>query len=490
MRLGYDLTIEQQQKLVMTPELIQAIQILQFNTQELDSYIQEQLLTNPMLEQDNNPVNNDSTAEDMPLGMEDVPEKTVQREKEKELESSVMGSDELTSNEWAEHIREREYDDISYMQGDYSRDDNDYSFEQFATTELTLPEHLLSQLQLLEITPKQEMIGKYIIESLDQNGYMTLSVEDIAKVLNVSIEKTQRMLEVIQGFEPAGVAAKDLKECLLLQLDILGELDDIVQRVITDFLEDIAANKLAHIAKALNITVQRAQEISDLIRTLEPKPGRQFASQSVTRYVVPDVIVEKINGEYVVSVNETSTPRLMVSSYYEKVLRESNNDPSLTKFLSGRLNSAVWLIKSIEQRKQTIFNVVSAVVKYQQDFFDKGPKYLKTLNLKQIAEEVGIHESTVSRSINGKYLQSPRGVFEIKYFFSSGVESNQGEGIASESIKTMIKEIVASEDSKAPYSDQAIAELLEEKKVKISRRTVAKYRDELNILSSSKRKRF
>ena len=490
MRLGYDLTIEQQQKLVMTPELIQAIQILQFNTQELDSYIQEQLLTNPMLEQDNNPVNNDSTAEDMPLGMEDVPEKTVQREKEKELESSVMGSDELTSNEWAEHIREREYDDISYRQGDYSRDDNDYSFEQFATTELTLPEHLLSQLQLLEITPKQEMIGKYIIESLDQNGYMTLSVEDIAKVLNVSIEKTQRMLEVIQGFEPAGVAAKDLKECLLLQLDILGELDDIVQRVITDFLEDIAANKLAHIAKALNITVQRAQEISDLIRTLEPKPGRQFASQSVTRYVVPDVIVEKINGEYVVSVNETSTPRLMVSSYYEKVLRESNNDPSLTKFLSGRLNSAVWLIKSIEQRKQTIFNVVSAVVKYQQDFFDKGPKYLKTLNLKQIAEEVGIHESTVSRSINGKYLQSPRGVFEIKYFFSSGVESNQGEGIASESIKTMIKEIVASEDSKAPYSDQAIAELLEEKKVKISRRTVAKYRDELNILSSSKRKRF
>lgn len=490
MRLGYDLTIEQQQKLVMTPELIQAIQILQFNTQELDSYIQEQLLTNPMLEQDNNPVSNDNAAEEMSMGIQEVSEIPAQREKEKELESSVMGSDELTSNEWAEHIREREYDDISYRQGDYSKDDNDYSFEQFATSELTLPEHLLSQLQLLDITPKQEMIGMYIIESLDQNGYMTLSVEDIAKVLNVSIEKTQHMLEIVQGFEPPGVAAKDLKECLLLQLDVLGELDDVVERVVSEFLEDIAANKLTHIAKVLNITVQRAQEISDLIRTLEPKPGRQFASQSATRYVVPDVIVEKINEEYVVSVNETSTPRLMVSSYYEKVLRESNNDPGLTKFLSGRLNSAVWLIKSIEQRKQTIFNVVSAVVKYQQDFFDKGPKYLKTLNLKQIAEEVGIHESTVSRSIHGKYMQSPRGVFEIKYFFSSGVESNQGEGIAAESIKTMIKEIVASEDSKAPYSDQAIAEMLEKKSVKISRRTVAKYRDELNILSSSKRKRF
>lgn len=490
MRLGYDLTIEQQQKLVMTPELIQAIQILQFNTQELDQYIQEQLLVNPVLEQDTSPSSNENAGEDNILGMTEVPEMPAQREKEKELESSVMGSDELTSNEWAEHIREREYDDISYRQGEYSGENKDYTFEQFATSDLTLPEHLMSQLQLLDLTPKQHMIAEYIIESLDPNGYMTVSVEEIAKVLKVSVEKTEYVLSIIQGFEPAGVAAADLKECLLLQLDVLGELDEDVKKVVTDYLEDIAANKLNHIAKALGITVQRAQDICDLIRTLEPKPGRQFASQSATRYVVPDVIVEKINGEYVVSINETSTPKLMVSSYYEKVLRESNNDPNLTKFLSGRLNSAVWLIKSIEQRKQTIFNVVSAVVKYQQDFFDLGPKHLKTLNLKQIAEEVGIHESTVSRSINGKYMQSPRGVFEIKYFFSSGVESNQGEGIASQSIKTMIKEIVAAEDPKAPYSDQAIVEILEEKEVKISRRTVAKYRDELNILSSSKRKRY
>lgn len=236
--------------------------------------------------------------------------------------------------------------------------------------------------------------------------------------------------------------------------------------------------------------MQEVQEISDLIRSLEPKPGRQFASQATTRYIVPDVIVEKVNSEYVVTINESSTPRLMVSSYYEKVLRESHNDPNLTKFLSGRLNSAIWLIKSIEQRKQTIYNVVSAVVKFQQDFFDKGPKFLKTLTLKQIAEEVGIHESTVSRSINGKYMQSPRGVFEIKYFFTSGVSGNQGEGISSQSIKTFIKEIVSGEDPKCPYSDQDMVKLLNDRGIDISRRTVAKYRDELNILSSSKRKRY
>ncbi len=484
MRLGYDLTIEQTQKLVMTPELIQAIQILQFNTQELDNYVQEQLLVNPVLEQGNH---SDSNSNEVNERSEPV---SVSDERTKELNSSTLGSNELSSNEWAEHIKEREYDDISYKQGDYSKDDKEYSFEQFVTTDVTLPEHLMFQLQFAPIKLKCRTIGKYIIESLDDNGYMTLTVEEIARALNVSQEKVEIVLDAIHGFEPAGVAAMDLRECLLIQLEHRGELDETVERIINEHLEDIAANRLATIAKEIGVTVQEVQEISDLIRSLEPKPGRQFASQSTTRYIVPDIIVEKINGEYVVSINESSAPKLMVSSYYERVLQESNNDPNISKFLSGRLNSAIWLIKSIEQRKQTIYNVVSAVVKYQKEFFDKGPKFLKTLTLKQIAEEVGIHESTVSRSINGKYMQSPRGVFEIKYFFTSGVSGNQGEGISSQSIKTFIKEIVAEEDSKSPYSDQDMVKLLKERGIEISRRTVAKYRDELNILSSSKRKRY
>ncbi|HML36968.1 MAG TPA: RNA polymerase sigma-54 factor, partial [Bacillota bacterium] len=200
--------------------------------------------------------------------------------------------------------------------------------------------------------------------------------------------------------------------------------------------------------------------------------------------------VEKVDDQYVVTVNESSAPRLTISTYYQKMLIDSDKESNISKFLTGRLNSALWLIKSIEQRRQTIYNVVSAVVKYQIDFFEKGPKHLKTLTLKQIADEVGIHESTVSRSINGKYMQSPRGIFEIKYFFTSGVSGNSGEGIASESIKTFIREIVENEDPKAPLSDQAMVEMLAERGIDISRRTVAKYRDEMNLPSSSKRKRF
>ena len=228
-----------------------------------------------------------------------------------------------------------------------------------------------------------------------------------------------------------------------------------------------------------------------MIKSLEPKPGRQFASQTDTRYIVPDVLVERVDDDYVVTVNDSSSPHLMVSSYYEKLLTEAEKDSNLSKYLTDRLNSAMWLIKSIDQRKQTIYNVVEAVVKYQKEFFDKGSKYLKTLTLKQIAEEVGIHESTVSRSINGKYLQSPMGVFEIKYFFSGGVTGGQsGEGISSKSIKSFIKEIVDSEDPKSPYSDQDMVKMLKEKGIDISRRTVAKYRDEMHILSSSKRRRY
>lgn len=208
------------------------------------------------------------------------------------------------------------------------------------------------------------------------------------------------------------------------------------------------------------------------------------------RYIVPDVLVERVDDDYVVTVNESSSPKLMVSSYYRKLLSEADKDDNLNKYLSDRVNSALWLIKSIEQRKQTIYNVVTAVIKHQREFLDKGSKYLKTLTLKDIAEEVGIHESTVSRSINGKYLQCPRGIFEIKYFFSAGVSSSQGDGISSNSIKEFIKEIVDNEDPRSPCSDQAMVEILQEKGINISRRTVAKYRDEMNILSSSKRRRY
>lgn len=476
LQLGYDLTMQQVQKLVMTPELIQAIQILQFNTQELESFVQEQLLTNPVLENAPDPEPEMSAEE-------------TDKRREKEREDSEEYREDF---DWKEFVRDSRYDDARYSKHQDRRDDEDRanSFEKFVVNDVTLPEHLMFQYQFAATDRKCRQVGRYIIESLDENGYMTSTREEIAKATGAPLEKVHEVLDIIHGFDPAGVGASNLAECLEIQLQHKGKLNDTYRKVIEDHLEDIADNRLSVIAKDMGISVQEVQEIGDVIRTLEPKPGRQFASEMETKYVIPDVIVECIDGEYVVTINENSTPHLMVSSYYKKLLNQAETDEQLSKYLSERVNSAVWLIKSIEQRKQTIYNVVSAVVRRQKDFFDQGSKYLKTLTLKDIADELGIHESTVSRSINGKYLQCPRGVYEIKYFFSAGVSDDSGEGISSNSIKEFIKELVEGEDPKKPLSDQVMVDKLKGQGFNISRRTVAKYRDEMGILSSSKRRRY
>lgn len=479
MKLGYDLTIEQVQKLVMTPELIQAIQILQFNTHELDSYVQEQLLVNPVLEQ---------AGEENPGARESDKHTDAEEMRSRKDSESVSGDDEF---DWREYIKDRQYDDISYRQWeDRSGEEKENTYEQYVSSDVTLPEHLMFQLQFASSKKGCRRVGRYIIESLDENGYMTSTVEEISRATGAPVDKVEEVLDIIHGFDPVGVGARDLAECLIIQLKQKGQLTETFERVINEHLSDLADSRFGVVAKDMGISPKEVQNMGDIIRTLEPKPGRLFASQMDTKYIIPDVIIEKIDGEYVVTINDSSTPKLMVSSYYQKLLYQSEEDDKLAKYLSDRVNSAMWLIKSIEQRKQTIYNVVNAVVKYQKDFFDKGSKYLKTLTLKDIAEEVGIHESTVSRSINGKYLQCPRGVFEVKYFFSAGVSGSHGEGISSNSIKEFIKEIVDSEDHRSPYSDQDMVEMLKEKGINISRRTVAKYRDEMNILSSSKRKRY
>lgn len=476
MKLGYELTIEQTQKLVMTPELIQAIQILQFNAQELDTYVEEQLVANPVLETVENSRQEDKSGESS--------------DGDSDRDSKEEAKDDAKEDALAELIRERGYDDISYRQTDYSKEDKEYSYEQYVPSEVTLSEHLMFQLQFASNNKICRRIGKYIIESLDENGYLTMTGEEMAEAIGTSLENVEKVTELIRTFDPIGVGADNLGTCLLIQLEHEGLRTEAYERLLTEYIEDLAANRLGVIAKGLDLTVQEVQEMGDFIRSLDPRPGIQFANVAETRYIIPDVLVERVDGEYVVTMNDNSVPRLMISSYYEKVMAQEGKDSKLAEYLSDRMNSAIWLIRSIEQRKQTIMNVVKTIVNYQKDFFDYGSKYLKTLTLKQIAEELGIHESTVSRSINGKYMESPRGVFELKYFFSAGVSGTGGEGISSNSVKTHIKEIIDGEDEKAPYSDQAIVSLLRERGIEISRRTVAKYRDEMNILSSSKRKRY
>ena len=472
MKLGYDLTIEQTQKLTMTPELIQAIQILQFNTQELDEFVQDELMQNPVLEFDKtyDEKNRDEVS------------------KSEEMDAKAC---EQADIDLREKVKEAEYDDISYKQWEYSRDkDEDYSFEQFVSKEETLEDSLLLQLTFSSLKGEDLKIGRFLAEAIDDNGYLTVTTEEVAKVFQVETEKVEEVLDVIQTFEPAGVGARDLKECLIIQLAARGLLEDTVEYIILHHLEDLGENKLNKVAKALGLPIGQVQMVCDLIRSLEPKPGRSFASGSNVKYITPDVTVEKIDGEYQVITNEYSAPRLMVSPYYTNLARSALDDMELNKYLNEKYNAAIWLIKSIEQRKQTIFNVVDAVIKHQKDFLDNGTKYLKTLTLKQVADDLGIHESTVSRAINGKYMQTPRGVFEIKYFFSSGVTGSDGEGVSSNSIKSMIKDIIDGEDPKNPYSDQDMVKLLSDRGIEISRRTVAKYREGLNILSSSKRRRY
>ena len=456
MKIGYELTIEQTQKLSMTPELIQAIQILQYNNQELNEYIDKELLENPILESE------------------------YHKESDTEIDIDSLRDQLIQADENVE----------AYKQWESHSTSDEYSYENFVAFNYTLTEFLIEQLHFSSLKGQDAEIGRYIIENIDDNGYLSMSLEEICSVLDVDLDSCERVLDLIHTFEPSGVGARDLNECLIIQLASLGELTDEIEFIISNRLKDLADNKYALISKEVGISLTEVQEIADLIKTLEPKPGRGFDSDNSIKYIIPDIYVEETNGEYVVSANDVSTPSLHISSYYNSLTEEAKSDKELSNYLNNRFNSAMWLMKSIEQRKKTIYNVASAIVQFQNDFFAKGERFLKPLTLKQIAETVGVHESTVSRAINGKYMQCPRGVFELKYFFTGGILNEDGSGVSSNSIKSMIKEFVDAEDDKKPLSDSKISEMLHEKGIDISRRTVAKYRDDIGILPSSKRRRF
>lgn len=463
--MGYDLTLEQQQKLVMTPELKLALKILQLPAVELDELIGQEIETNPVLD-----IEDDSREEKY------TKETSVEKErKEKEID-------------WKEYLQ---YQGKSYcLENSESEDPNDVSYDNLMTYSYTLKDHLLLQLHLSILKPEYNEVAEYIIESLDENGYLTVSIEEIGTIMNLDTNEVEKVLAIVQTFEPIGVAARDLKECLILQLKSKGELTDELSIIIDEHLDDIATNRLSNIAKRLSITLEEAQKLSDKIKNLEPKPGRSFEGSTSTKYLVPDAYIENINNDYIVTINDRNASRLMINQYYRNILNYEDKSSEASQYINNKISSAIWLIRSLEHRKNTLYNVIKAIVEYQRDFFDKGTMYLKRMTLKTIADKVNVHESTVSRAISNKYVQTPRGTFEIKYFFSSGIESGLGESVSSVSIKRMIKELIDKENVEKPISDQEIADRLVKDGVNISRRTVAKYRDELGVPASSKRRRF
>lgn len=474
MKMNFNLNLVQTQKLIMTPELKQAIEILQYNAQELNEFINEELLNNPVLEKLSNLQEASKSENEGNLEAEEF---------EYDLDKGIK-----KEIDWEDIVN---YFEDARPMGNLTYDfDQELSYDNFLADEETLRDYLLMQLNFSKIDTKFQRICEFLIESIDDNGYLDINLEEASSQFSMSIEEIEMLIKLIQSFDPPGVGARNLKECLLIQMYQHGYEDSLEELLVMEYLEDLGEKRFAQIAKRMGETPERIQNSYDYIKSLEPKPGRLFSSLREVRYIVPDVYVEKVKDEYVVVVNETANPRLQINGFYKNMLKNIDRDELTSEYLNKNLQSALRIIKSIEQRRNTILRVCKAIVEYQYDFFENGLLYLKPLNLKDIAEEVEVHESTVSRAINGKYMQCPNGLFEIKYFFQSGVKGASGEGVSSESVKTVIKEMIDNEDSAKPLSDQYITDVLVEKGINISRRTVAKYRDELNILPSSKRKRF
>ncbi len=456
MRMDYGLKLELNQKLVMTPQLRQAIAILQLSSLELTAMVEQELLENPVLE-----------AEEKPAA-EPVEEETDDKIRE--------------YFDWADYF------DDGTDAGYAPRSDDKPSFTTFVSAVSTLHEHLEFQLHLTLLDEAARAVGQYLVGCIDENGYLCGTIAEAAKNLGVSEETVDTVLKVIQTFDPPGVGARDLRECLLIQAEQKGAVEPLVLAILDKYLDEVGAGHFKNIADKLGCTPHDVQRAVDFIRTLDPKPGRAFDGGEQPCYIIPDVTIERVAGNYIIIINDHNVPHLTINPYYRRVVRDADHEAK--KFVEGRINAAIWLIKSIEQRRRTLYNVVETIVEMQRDFFDHGPKFLRPLTMKRVADKVGIHESTVSRAIANKYADTSHGLFSLRAFFSAGLQGADGETLSAATVKRQLKELVAAEDPAQPLSDQALTEILVGRGVAVSRRTVAKYREELNIQSSSKRRRY
>ncbi|SDF59407.1 RNA polymerase factor sigma-54 [Sporomusa acidovorans] len=468
MQLDYGLKLETTQKLIMTPQLRQAIAILQLPATELAELVEKELLENPVLE-------TVSEGGDEPV-MAPEPEPSPRDD------DSPMEADG-----WMEYLLNGTRTASGMQQENPERTER-REIADAAT--VSLQDYLEMQLHFSVFTARHLRIGKYLIGSIDDNGYLCGTVAEVAARLKVAEADVASVLKMIQTFDPPGVGAGSLQECLLIQLAMKPEKDTPVYKlaaaVIEDHLAQIASGRYRQIADALHCTMHEVQQAVDIIRTLDPKPGRAFGG-SQPGYIVPDIIVERLNNEYVIQINDNYVPQLSINSYYRQIVREEDNDAR--KYVESRIHAAVWLIKSIEQRRRTLYNVTESIIRLQSGFFEQGPRFLRPLTMKKVAEQVGVHESTVSRATANKYMATPHGVFAMNTFFSSGIQSAGGEDVSASRVKQEIKELIAAEDHTQPLSDQALSDILHSKGIMVSRRTVAKYREELGIAASSKRKR-
>ncbi|HER43339.1 MAG TPA: RNA polymerase sigma-54 factor, partial [Candidatus Eisenbacteria bacterium] len=432
MEMKVGLHMGMHQRLVMTPRLQQALKLLQMPTQELQQVLKQEILQNPLLEEIDDEVD------------ENLEEEAEQEEKEEKDEDEI---------DWDEY-----FENGFGISGGYAEEEEREEFmERVPVAKQSFSDYLISQLRLITDDPRELEVGEYIIGSLDDSGYLTCTLGEIAATFGIPEEEAERILEIIQTFDPPGIGARDLKECLLIQLETKEMQDSLAARIVRDHFEEFKQKKYLDITKKLKISLKEIQEQSKIIGTLNPKPGLDIIVDE-PKYVIPDLIVERVGEKYVVFLNDRNVPRLRISQSYRNELQHNPHITSETKdFIQGRLKNAKWLIQTIEQRRRTMIKVMECIVEEQRDFFDRGAAHLRPLTLQAVASRISMHESTVSRVTTNKYVQTPRGVYELKYFFSSSLGTQSGEEVSAKSAKLRIKEIIQKEDSKKPLSDQKIA---------------------------------
>jgi len=473
------------QQLVMTPQLQQAIKLLQLSRLELEEMVTKELQENPALEEgttEEGETAEQPRAEVQTSAPGDTAELTINRE--------LSAVDKIGTLDWQEYLDTHSNSIHGSLTAEATSEDGDSppSWENSLTKKTTLEDHLIWQLRLSKITEQESSIGLYVIQNLDENGYMAVTVEELCNATGSTPEEAEAVLKRIHFFDPVGIAARDLRECLLIQLENLQLSDSLAARIVAGYLSFLESKRYEKLAKDLAVTIDEIADAAHLIASLEPKPSRGFEQDEV-RTVLPDVFVEKVGDEYLIYLNDDGVPRLRVSSLYRRMAgQEGVAEEQARQYLQEKVRAATWLIKSIQQRQQTLFRVTQSIFKFQQEFLEHGVSQLKPMVLRDVAEDIHMHESTVSRATANKYVHTPQGLFELKFFFQSGIKGGNGEDVASESVKEKIRGIIAAEDPRRPHSDQHIASMLSTDSIDIARRTVAKYREAMGILASSKRR--
>jgi RNA polymerase sigma-54 factor len=460
---------------VLAPQLQQSLLILQAPLLELRNLVQQEMETNPVLEELPNELNPEERN-----GAESSADDKFKEEFEK-----LATLDE----EWRDYMAQSgSYSPEGFRGSREAKDKRQFFFDSIATQE-TLQQNLIGQLNQTALNADDRKAAELIIGNIDDNGFLQSTPEEMALNSGIPKEDFERMLALIQSFYPPGVGARDLRECLLIQLEREGKQNSLEYKIISEHMEDLGKRRYPEIARRMGMSVEKVQECANHIARLNPRPGQIFTT-APPNYVLPDVTVEKMNGDYQVILNGEQIPHLRISNTYKDIMAQDGNGSEVKDYIRDKIRGGKFLIRSIHQRQQTISNIAQQIVSRQRDFFEHGSSHLKPMTMKEIADAVGVHETTVSRAVSGKYMATPQGVFEMKYFFTPGYQTAAGESMSNTSVKEAILDLVKNEDGNAPLSDQEIVQILSERGIPIARRTVAKYRTELNLLPSNMRRKY